>query len=525
VIASALLLATGAVVAIVLGSGSSSSPATRTEGGVAGSATVQRRDLVETDTESGTLSFAGPHTVYNRLSGTITWLPTVGQLIRPGYVLFRVDNHPVLLLDGTTPAYRDRKSSDSAGPDIRELNAALVRLGYNPDGIVVDDDWQAATTAGVEALQAAWNETETGELKLGTVVFLPGSQLVSTVEGTVGSAVSLINPPSHAEYVSLTDTTVTNATDTTRTNTSGTTPATPTGTTPTPTSTPGKSNKKGSKPKHAKAGKPKHNSRTPSQEQQLQALLALPKAETAQLKNQHNGSSGSSNGSSSGSSSSGKSSASSSNGKSSSSSSKGKSSGSGSNGSSGSSSRGGGHATEILQTTSDRLIVTVDLPATSQTEAVVGAPVLVQMPAGDTVSGRITAVSSVATSSSSNGGIGGNGNTRNNGGNGNNGGPGGNGNSGSSATVPVRIALTQPVSGAGLDQAAVSVEFAESKATNVLSVPVTALLATSGSSYVVQEAAPPHELIPVTTGLFAAGYVQISGPGVYPGLQVTDSQG
>jgi hypothetical protein len=59
----------------------------------------------------------------------------------------------------------------------------------------------------------------------------------------------------------------------------------------------------------------------------------------------------------------------------------------------------------------------------------------------------------------------------------------------------------------------------------VLSVPVTALLATAGGGYAVQQAAAPHKLVPVTTGLFAAGYVEISGPGVYPGLQVTDSQG
>jgi hypothetical protein len=51
------------------------------------------------------------------------------------------------------------------------------------------------------------------------------------------------------------------------------------------------------------------------------------------------------------------------------------------------------------------------------------------------------------------------------------------------------------------------------------------LLATSGGGYVVQEAQAPHTLIPVTTGLFAAGYVQISGPGIYAGLQVTHSQG
>jgi hypothetical protein len=59
----------------------------------------------------------------------------------------------------------------------------------------------------------------------------------------------------------------------------------------------------------------------------------------------------------------------------------------------------------------------------------------------------------------------------------------------------------------------------------VLSVPVTALVATAGGGYSVQETAAPEKLIPVTTGLFAAGYVQISSPGIYPGLQVTDSQG
>ncbi len=76
-----------------------------------------------------------------------------------------------------------------------------------------------------------------------------------------------------------------------------------------------------------------------------------------------------------------------------------------------------------------------------------------------------------------------------------------------------------------MDQAAVSVNFAEAQANNVLSVPVTALLATGGGNYAVQEAAAPHALIPVQTGLFAAGYVEISGAGIYPGLAVTDSQG
>jgi hypothetical protein len=91
--------------------------------------------------------------------------------------------------------------------------------------------------------------------------------------------------------------------------------------------------------------------------------------------------------------------------------------------------------------------------------------------------------------------------------------------------IPVTITLSGHYPAAGLDLAPVSVNFLEAVENNVLSVPVTALLATSGHGYAVQEAASPDTLIPVATGLFAAGYVQISGPGVYPGLQVTDSQG
>jgi hypothetical protein len=89
----------------------------------------------------------------------------------------------------------------------------------------------------------------------------------------------------------------------------------------------------------------------------------------------------------------------------------------------------------------------------------------------------------------------------------------------------VTITLDKHVKGAGLDQASVSVNFAKARARNVLSVPVTALLATAGGGYAVQQAAAPHRLIPVTTGLFAAGYVEISGPGIHRGLAVTDSQG
>jgi hypothetical protein len=180
-----------------------------------------------------------------------------------------------------------------------------------------------------------------------------------------------------------------------------------------------------------------------------------------------------------------------------------------------------------MATTSTQEVVTVQLDATKQSEAVVGEPVTVQLPDGSTVNGKITNVSPVAQSGSSGSGSGSGSGGSGSGGSGNGGsGSGGSGNGSSSgATIPVTIALTGHTNLSGLDQAAVSVNFAQQRANNVLSVPVTALIATQGGGYAVQEATAPHRLIPVTPGLFAAGYVQIDGAGIYSGLQVTDSQG
>jgi hypothetical protein len=165
----------------------------------------------------------------------------------------------------------------------------------------------------------------------------------------------------------------------------------------------------------------------------------------------------------------------------------------------------------VLSTSSTKLVVTVDLSASSQSEATIGEKVAVEMPNGSTVGGHITAVSPVATSPSSDT---------------TGAGAGGDSGTGSgTSTVPVTIVLDRRAKGGGLDQASVSVNFVQSKANHVLSVPVTALLATSGSTFAVQQASSPHKLIPVQTGLFAAGYVEISGSDIYSGLKVTDSQG
>jgi hypothetical protein len=494
-------LATGVVLATETGSSRGASPAAK----ASGATTVQRRNLVATDTESGTLGYANPQTVYNRMQGTITWLPAVGRLIKPGDALYDVDNKPVVLFDGSTPAYRTLSSGVSDGPDVKELNRDLVKMGFDPSHeITAGDTWQTGTTDAVDRWQSSLGEPQTGSITLGQIVFLPGDQRVTSVDSVLGSTGSSSGSggSGSGSGSSSSGTSTTAATTAPQPEFASLETTTPT-TTPTSTTKPSS----GCKPKSRKS------KCTPTSEA---ALLALLKAETAELQksltSNGRGATSGAPGASAGGSSAGRGGASASAGGS------GAAAGSGASASGSTASAGsagaGTTAEPILETTSNKLDVVVDLDATKQSEANVGEPVTVQMPSGSIVNGKITKVSPIAQNSSSSSGS-----------SGSSSGSSGSSSSTATATIPVTIELHGRVPASGLDQAAVSVNFEQQKANNVLSVPVTALLATSGGGYAVQQAAPPHRLIPITPGLFAAGYVQISGSQIHSGLQVTNSQG
>ena len=73
---------------------------------------------------------------------------------RPGGTLYRVDGAPVVLFNGTVPAYRDLSASDTDGADVKELKQNLKALGFDPDHeITVNDTFDAATTTAVERWQ------------------------------------------------------------------------------------------------------------------------------------------------------------------------------------------------------------------------------------------------------------------------------------------------------------------------------------------------------------------------------------
>ena len=151
---------------------------------------VQRRTLSARHDEEGTLGYAGEATIVAGLGGTVTSLPRIGEVIRPGEVLYRVDHRPVVLLHGKVPAYR-ALSEGRSGRDVRQLNADLVALGYAEEAELdpESDYFGWATEEAVEALQEAFGVEEDGELELGEVVFLPTAARITELAAVLGGPV------------------------------------------------------------------------------------------------------------------------------------------------------------------------------------------------------------------------------------------------------------------------------------------------------------------------------------------------
>jgi hypothetical protein len=155
--------------------------------------TIVRRDLSSQTAVDATLGYTGSFSVVNQAQGTVTSLPEVGQVVSLGQVLYQVSGNPVVLLYGTTPAYRSlsegASASDVSGPDVAELNADLVALGYaRPSEIPAgSNQFSWWTKEAVEKLQAALGVTQNGTLALGQAVFLPSAARITTVPATLGA--------------------------------------------------------------------------------------------------------------------------------------------------------------------------------------------------------------------------------------------------------------------------------------------------------------------------------------------------
>lgn len=158
-----------------------------------GTATVTRTDLKTTVQVPGTLGYTGSYTVYWQGlpaaggSGTVTWLPQPGRLIRRGERVFAVDNRPVRLFYADRPAWRALSLGVTAGPDVRAVERNLVALGHaTAANLSVDGRFTAATAAALRRWQRATHQPISGRLALGAVTFQPGPVRVTAVDAKAG---------------------------------------------------------------------------------------------------------------------------------------------------------------------------------------------------------------------------------------------------------------------------------------------------------------------------------------------------
>ncbi len=93
---------------------------------------VVREDLAATTPVTATLGYAGSYIVLGQSGGTLTSLPSPGQVIRQGQVLYKTGNgSPVVLLYGRVPDWR-ALGEGLTGADVSELNHDLVEPPVAP---------------------------------------------------------------------------------------------------------------------------------------------------------------------------------------------------------------------------------------------------------------------------------------------------------------------------------------------------------------------------------------------------------
>lgn len=185
---SIVVLGAGAAVWVVLGGdgGGESRESTTPRA----TATIERRDLIETETFEGTLGFEDERTIAAGLPGTITFLPEEGSRLTRGEVVYRIDQRRTILMYGRLPFWRPLDVG-AEGKDVKQLELNLLELGFDADGsLKVDGIFDASTAEAVAEWEDDLGVEVNGLIQPGEVLFQAGARRVGPVQLEVGAQVA-----------------------------------------------------------------------------------------------------------------------------------------------------------------------------------------------------------------------------------------------------------------------------------------------------------------------------------------------
>ncbi|MFC5724556.1 peptidoglycan-binding protein [Streptomyces gamaensis] len=385
---------------------------------------VERTDLSQQKSMSGTLGFGAPETVKGRASGTVTWLPKPGDTLDRGGQLARVNDQPVTVFRGSMPLYRTLGApAPQAGDGGSGPSTPSASPGSSPGGTTKPGAHQAANPTG----KGSPGGTGTAP---GTTGSAPtGGDTTSDQvagPGTKGADVKLLEENLYAlgyHDFGRPDDTLTDATVT------------------------------AIKRWQKHMGVQQTGRVAPGDVQVLPGKVRVGDVKA------HLGDSA---------------------------------------------------ASDLMVVTGTDRVVTVPMSVSDLSLAGDGSKVSITLPGGTTAKGEVASVGTVAGGAA-----------------GGQGGPGDGKASQDGATqeakVPVTVTLDDSPEAARLDGAQVTVEFASEVHKGVLAVPVGALVALREGGYALQlpaAAGAKPQLVPVTTGMFAKGLVEVSGADIKEGMKV-----
>ncbi len=141
---------------------------------------------------SSATTTARPGATATAVSATsiVTWVAAPGSVLSSGDVLYRVNNVPVIFLEGDAVLWREL-AVGSDGSDVAAVEGALVGLGYDPNStVVVDDYYRSSTWSMVKRFQEAVGLSETGTFDYRSAVMRPEPVVVTDVSLAVGDSVA-----------------------------------------------------------------------------------------------------------------------------------------------------------------------------------------------------------------------------------------------------------------------------------------------------------------------------------------------
>lgn len=113
----------------------------------------------------GTGRFGSPQTVsiapsaLKANAGVITTVPMPGTQLNEGNIVMSASGRPVFVIEGTVPSYRDL-GQGAAGDDVRQVEAALQRMGFDPGPADGTYDERTAAAVGAWYRSSGWKPFE-----------------------------------------------------------------------------------------------------------------------------------------------------------------------------------------------------------------------------------------------------------------------------------------------------------------------------------------------------------------------------